>query len=54
MRLTKTLAALCLAALVTGGASAGANQGRGAKGSAARAAAVPKQVTVTLVRWPYT
>jgi hypothetical protein len=53
LRLTKTLAALCLAALVVTGGVAGAQKGRGTRASAARAA-VPKQVTVTLVRWPYT
>ena len=52
MRLTKTFAAFGLAALVLS-LSAQAQKGRGAKDTAAPDSGA-KQVTVTLVRWPYT
>lgn len=52
MRLTKTFAALCLAALVLTGAVE-AQKGRGAKATAATGSGA-RPVTVTLVRWPYT
>ncbi len=49
MRLTKTFAALCLAALTL--PLAGAARKSQSPGVAPAGA---KQVTVTLVRWPYT